>query len=110
MPCSTAWKSSRLAPRPAAMGDDPAAGVLERNLKAFEGRFGGVYSFCRLVRHGLSLAVRCDAACTIRAALRVRIGRTARRRVRHAKHLTLRVNVTQGGATAATSRRLSVRP
>ena len=38
------------------------------------------------------------------------IGRGARRRVRHAKRLTLRVKVTQGGATAATSRRVTVRP
>ena len=85
----------------------------------------------RLLRHGLSLTVRCDAACTIDAALlagrravgrgngamaqagrarvRVRISRTARRRVRHTQHLTLRVTITQGGATVASSRRLAVR-
>jgi hypothetical protein len=44
------------------------------------------------------------------AHMRVRIGRAARRRVRHAAYLTLRVKVIQGGATGAVSRRLAVTP
>jgi Ca2+-binding RTX toxin-like protein len=96
----------------------------------FSLRAPGRIRFGRLVRHGLSLAIRCETACTIHAALlagrrtvgrakaamaqagtasvRVKIGRGARRRVRHAKSLTLRVKVTQSGATTATSRRMTV--
>jgi Ca2+-binding RTX toxin-like protein len=85
----------------------------------------------QLVRRGLAVGVRCDSACRIDATLllgRSAIGRArrtiagagtarlpvrvqpgARRRLAHARSLTLRVRVAQGATSTTKSRRVQVR-